>query len=309
VKAQRVDAGIAVVIVGAGIAGLAAAQTLQAAGKSCVVLEKSRAPFGRIATRTFGERSFNYGALDVELTTDGFADELEAFGVDVVALTAALQVGGSGLRSVLAPLAAGLDLRVNHQVRLVQRSAGVAFGFDVVTTCGICLHAAHVVLALPAPQVGALIASCADFAELRAQCAQLEYAPSCVVTVLAPHDLAVRASAGWQERKPAALALTSDGARRWVLRQWECVGDDALRLRPGNELAVLADLGFTGADIDGLQEIHVKHWRYARRDGKNSSNSAFFAEHGVYVVGDFQRGSVASAYQSGQLAARNLLCG
>jgi predicted NAD/FAD-dependent oxidoreductase len=51
-----------VVVVGAGIAGLVAAQTLQEAGISTLVLDKSRAVGGRMATRTVGQSRFDHGA-------------------------------------------------------------------------------------------------------------------------------------------------------------------------------------------------------------------------------------------------------
>jgi predicted NAD/FAD-dependent oxidoreductase len=302
-----VDASVPVVVVGAGIAGLAAAQTLRAAGRQCVVLEKSSAPFGRVATRQLGGYLFNYGVMEFELHAAGFVAELGLLGVDVAALALTMQVGGSGLRSALAPLLAGLDLRVNHHVVSIGRTADVVVGFDVTTASRDCLHAAHVILALPAPQVDTLLAYCTDLADLRAQCAQLDYAPSCVVTVLARCDLAMQPSPGWRERHNAAFTVTTGEVAGLVLRQWECVGDHALRLRAASELAVLDDLGCAMADIDALREFHVKHWRYARLLGKTPGKAAYFEQNGIYVVGDFERGTVGSAYQSGQQAARNLL--
>lgn len=51
-----------VVIVGAGVAGLAAATSLAASGKQVVVLEKSRGVGGRMATRRLGEAVCDHGA-------------------------------------------------------------------------------------------------------------------------------------------------------------------------------------------------------------------------------------------------------
>jgi predicted NAD/FAD-dependent oxidoreductase len=51
-----------VVVVGAGIAGLIAARTLKEAGISGLVLDKSRAVGGRMATRSIGTHRFDHGA-------------------------------------------------------------------------------------------------------------------------------------------------------------------------------------------------------------------------------------------------------
>ncbi|MFM7290648.1 MAG: FAD-dependent oxidoreductase, partial [Planctomycetia bacterium] len=51
-----------VVVVGAGIAGLAAATELVAGGRRVVVLEKSRGVGGRMASRRVGEAVCDHGA-------------------------------------------------------------------------------------------------------------------------------------------------------------------------------------------------------------------------------------------------------
>lgn len=51
-----------VAVIGAGMAGLGAARTLQKAGVSVVVFEKSRAYGGRVATRRIGDYTFDHGA-------------------------------------------------------------------------------------------------------------------------------------------------------------------------------------------------------------------------------------------------------
>jgi renalase len=53
---------VPVLIVGAGIAGLAAGKTLQDSGVDCCILEKSRGLGGRCASRRFHGASFDHGA-------------------------------------------------------------------------------------------------------------------------------------------------------------------------------------------------------------------------------------------------------
>ncbi|MBT8429206.1 MAG: FAD-dependent oxidoreductase, partial [Gammaproteobacteria bacterium] len=51
-----------IAVIGAGIAGLAAARTLQDQGHSVTVFEKSRGPGGRASTRRYGEVGYDHGA-------------------------------------------------------------------------------------------------------------------------------------------------------------------------------------------------------------------------------------------------------
>ena len=71
-----------VAVIGAGIAGLAAATSLAAAGRKVVVLEKSRGVGGRMATRRIGEAVCDHGAQH-------FAVKGRAFGSMVAAAEAA----------------------------------------------------------------------------------------------------------------------------------------------------------------------------------------------------------------------------
>src|SRR5512140_561644 len=58
-------AGSRVVVVGAGVAGLACAQALSAAGRETLVLERARGAGGRCATRRIGETPFDFGVTFV----------------------------------------------------------------------------------------------------------------------------------------------------------------------------------------------------------------------------------------------------
>ena len=51
-----------VVVIGAGLAGLMAAQLLHNNGHSVVVLDKGKSPGGRLATRRIGDATLDHGA-------------------------------------------------------------------------------------------------------------------------------------------------------------------------------------------------------------------------------------------------------
>ena len=51
-----------VVVIGAGIAGLLAAQQLHSTGHEVTVLDKGKSPGGRLATRRIGAATLDHGA-------------------------------------------------------------------------------------------------------------------------------------------------------------------------------------------------------------------------------------------------------
>lgn len=69
-----------VAIVGGGLAGLAAARELRAAGRSVVVFDKGRAAGGRCATRRNAPYTFDHGAQFFTVREPSFAAALAPFG-------------------------------------------------------------------------------------------------------------------------------------------------------------------------------------------------------------------------------------
>jgi predicted NAD/FAD-dependent oxidoreductase len=172
-------------IIGAGMAGLAAADRLRAAGLDCTVFEKSRGLGGRMATRRIETMQFDHGAQYFtargtgfktrlsEWRTRGVAEEwLPGKWVGMPGMTAPAGCLADGLRVVRDCRVSGLDGGPGHW-RLLSDAApgGVLEGetFD------------GVILAIPAPQVVPLAASAGiRFTEL----ARVRYAP-CLTLMLA----------------------------------------------------------------------------------------------------------------------------
>lgn len=74
-----------VLIIGAGMAGIAAARRLRAAGAEVTLIDKSRAVGGRMATRRFGGGAGDQGAQHISVRTDAFAIEMAKLVEDDVA--------------------------------------------------------------------------------------------------------------------------------------------------------------------------------------------------------------------------------
>lgn len=160
-------------VVGAGLSGLACARALKASGLRVCVLEKSRGPGGRCATRTVAEGAvLPLGASQCHVSTA----ELLAFetyrahsGLALERLaeshpdrqtfgwTNASNLGiGVAIREGLGVFAEGLQLRT--QCRVVGLAPQSAGPWRLELAGSAPLEARAVVLALPQPQAAALLA-------------------------------------------------------------------------------------------------------------------------------------------------------
>ena len=156
-----------VIVVGAGIAGVACARTLADAEIPVVVLDRGRRVGGRMATRRLGDRPVDLGASYFTSSDDAFAAVVEtwhesglarpwtdAFHVLSPGAEASVKSGPmrwgtpGGLRTLVEDLATGLDVR--HQtVRRVAPS-----GSRLIVDGA---HASAVVLAMPDTQAVRLL--------------------------------------------------------------------------------------------------------------------------------------------------------
>lgn len=161
-----------VAIVGAGMAGLACARMLQESGYSVVLLEKSRGPGGRVATRRAHETRIDHGLpffwdqgpLTRQLIADAIAaDQLQPW--PRARITYCHPNGNSEIGKFLAR---DLDVRLQHRVeslQLVDRSqqecnsasAGDRFWQLHCADLTESFSARAVAIAIPAPQIAELL--------------------------------------------------------------------------------------------------------------------------------------------------------
>jgi renalase len=186
--------GVRVVVVGAGVSGVACARELAAAGIPVELREGGRVAGGRMASRTLSGRTVDLGASYLTCRTAEFGAVVESWSrrglirpwTDRFAVRTAAGWGESergptrygtpgGLRSLVEDLATGLDLRVGCEV------AGVGPGPTVDGE-----PAAAVVLAMPDPQASDLLTD--DLTEERA------------AVDGRPCEPAFAIAAGWAER-------------------------------------------------------------------------------------------------------------
>ena len=163
-----------VLILGAGLAGLAAARDLAAAGMRVQVLDKSRGVAGRAATKRFGALRLDHGArfftarqprtraLVEEGLEAGWLSEwtrqIPSWQAGQISTSGGAHpryVGRSGMSEIGKALAAGLDVQTGTQITRLERAGG---GWQLTSDDGRTFGAPTLLLNAPAPQLSVLLA-------------------------------------------------------------------------------------------------------------------------------------------------------
>lgn len=236
----------ATAVIGAGMAGLAAANALAAEGREVRVFDKSRGTGGRLATRRTDMGHFDHGA-PIAQGAAAFDAALTTFGGAVLRVDDGWR-GVPGMSGLVAPLTAGCDIAGGRRIVAVEGGAGAWTLRD-----GNGREEgpfAQVAAAIPAPQLVALLPGLED------RLSRVEMDPCWTLMARRPEGMAPRAPAApvtrliEQPGQPGALvAHAGPGWSREMLeRRKEDVCAD-----------LLAALGLEGAPFA------VAHrWRYAR---------------------------------------------
>lgn len=304
-----------VAIVGAGIAGLACAESLREGGADVVVFDKGRRPGGRLSTLRLDHGTWDFGAQFVAPGSAAFAAKLAAW-VEAGVLAQwpggppdAL-VGVPAMASLIEIEAARLPVQFSVQVQSLQRGSQ---GWSL-----LCIGAVHgpfdaAVLAIPAEQAAPLL-SLHDLTLAR-EAAAIRSHPCW--TVMAAFDAPLRGLADVvQCAGPIAWAARNNSKpgrpprECWVLQAdaaWSQQHLEAEADWVANELLrrFCAETGLT----DGLQPTFLKahRWRFALPH----------AGHGVpHWNGNLKLGAcgdwcaaphIAGAWQSGAELAEQIL--
>ncbi|CAN5418002.1 NAD(P)-binding protein [soil metagenome] len=323
-----------VIVVGAGMAGAACAVALGNAGVRVQVLERGRAPGGRMAAPLLEGRRVDIGAsyftvsdagfdglvrawqlaglarqwtrhFDVEPSSDRPADSPPA--ADGPVRWAAPQ----GLRSLVRALLVGQEVTLAHDVAPLLTSArGLQVGDTSVP---------FVVLAMPDPQALRLLPNTANLAELRAEL-DLAFDPVIAVT------------AGWSEREWAfenGVFVNDDDIMTFVADDGARRGDGApvlvVHTTSGFAAAHLGDPSTAaGAVLDRLKQkfgvaaepdwVRTHRWGLAKSAGAHETAFGWLdlgVGAGLGIAGDSWcpqgRPRVESAWLSGTALACHIL--
>ena len=306
---------IPVLIIGAGITGLACARRLADAGMTAVVLDKGRGIGGRVATRRAGDWQFDHGAQYVNARGAGFAAMLGA--LETVGTLAGWpdgtghthSVGVPGMSAIPKALGAGLDIRQNAQVTRLVPDAGRW----VPHLADSSLRAAHVVVTVPAPQVAALLGP--DH-PLVAALGAVQMAPclTLMAAVAAPAPFITRKDAddplSWIAQDSAKPGRPQAAGALWVAQAGAAFSAAYLEDDPATSTARMLPLLCDRLGTDPASVIHAAalRWRFARVTQPLGQRFLCSDDGSLHLGGDWCLGArVEAAWDSGTAIADDLL--
>ncbi len=310
-----------VVVVGAGIAGLMAAQSLVENGHDVVVVDKGRSPGGRLATRRIDNATLDHGAQFFTVRDPLFKSHVEKWiasgvvtewcrGFDSTAQNNdgfPRYRGVRGMTDIAKHLAQGLDVRCNTLAFSIAR--GTTTKWQVNIDDGSVLDADAIIVTSPLPQTYALLVT-ADI-ELPESMMRTEYDRTICLLAVLNQSSAVASPGGLQNPDEtfsfiadnaikgisSAVALTLHANPQFSLEHWDAPQQDVHDL-----LLTRAKPWIGDATVVTSQ---VKKWRFATP--LTIWQERYWANDMIVLAGDaFGGPKIEGAALSG-LAAANYL--
>ena len=214
-----------VVVVGAGIAGLMAAQSLVKHGHDVVVVDKGRSPGGRLATRRIDDATLDHGAQFFTVRDPLFKSHVEKWIASGVVtewcrgFDSATQNndgfpryrGVRGMTDIAKHLAIGLDVRCNTLAFSI--APGTTSKWQLNIDDGSALNADALIVTCPLPQTYALLVT-ADI-ELPDSMMRTEYDRTiCLLAVLNQSSAVV--SPGGLQNPDETFSFVADNAIKGI---------------------------------------------------------------------------------------------
>ena len=322
-----------IAVVGAGLAGLAAAEALDAAGHGVVVFDKGRGVGGRTSTRRADATGFDHGAQyftardpRFRRVVDMWIEEgiVEPWGgrlavLDEPAVIRAREeraddvrfVGVPGMNAMAKRTARDLDIRCGSRVESLQRNGG---GWELALEGGRSQADFDLVLVTTPPaQAAPLLAGSPELQGL-AESVSMDPCVALMVAFDGPIDV------------PFDGAFVNHGPLSWICRNsskpgrpepeaWVLhAGPDWSRDHFEDELESVRDellsaFG-TAAGITVPAPIHADRmrWLFSAASPPRAEGAAFDAAAGLGVAGDWMNGSkVQGAWLAGRALAGRVL--
>lgn len=313
-------------VIGAGLAGIACARTLRAAGLDVRVFDQGSRPGGRLATRDGERAAFDHGAQYFTVRDAGFARLVAAAAAAGYAARWAprwpggeqesqdLWVGMPDMVSLSEWLATGLDVNTGCRITALSRS-GRYWALEDGSGRGRGDRYDAVILALPAPEAAALASGHTGSA---AQVADVPMSPCWTVMAAFEQPVAAPLDAHWSDdpvlpwfaRNSSKPGRTGPDA--WVLH----AGGDWSRQRLDAAPQAIQDALLErfaqklGAPLPVVATVQAHRWLHSRVETPLGEPYVADLAAGIGFCGDWCLDArVEAAFLSGDALGRQLVAG
>ncbi|MDB9891062.1 NAD(P)-binding protein [Alphaproteobacteria bacterium] len=307
-------------VLGSGVAGLAAARLAKNDGKSVLVIDKGRRLGGRVSTKRQDGFVFNHGAQFVTAKGTEFANLLDMAKVAgnikdwQVSDDKIVQIGTPSMRDLPQFMAAELMIRQQTEITKIIHHGGHIGFFD---KDGLVATGRQVIITAPAAQTGKLLADI--YPELAATAGLASYDP-CWTIMLGLEDDHGLGTAPLRD-EAAGIALGAPEMTR--SNQQSGLGAPALtiqatgqwsqqHLQDGQQMVTesLCQIwqNLTGKPLGNISTAIAHRWLYAKVTTAAPSEAPRLSNDGkLAIAGDWLGGPrVEQAFDSGQQAYRHL---
>ena len=316
-----------ILILGAGLAGLAAARELTRLGHTIRLLDKGRRVGGRLATRRLGNGLADHGAQYFSAQSPDFkalTNQMLAVGVvqewhleqsDPASFRHPRYVGTAGMNGIARFLAEGLAVDTGQRA---VHLAPTPTGWQVTTETRNTYLADALLLTLPAPQALALChqSGLGLRAEDEAALKKIEYQPCLAVLLLLSQPTRLPAPGGLKFAPERAVAWLADNQQKGI-----SPGGATLTLHASHtyshahldtaDLPTLIPELLAGASAyvspQTVIEQHIHRWRYSNATVRHQEPylaAAGFAGPLLFGGDGFGMGNIEGAFTSGLAMAR-----
>ncbi|PKL95988.1 MAG: FAD-dependent oxidoreductase [Gammaproteobacteria bacterium HGW-Gammaproteobacteria-8] len=312
-----------VIVIGAGWSGLTAAARMREAGLRVLVLEKSRGPGGRSATRRAEAAQFDHGAQYFTARSGAFGRQLQQWrdaGLVAPWRPRLAVLGGHdghrdpdatsryvavpGMNAICRHLAAELDCRYQAEVESLHHDQG----WIVTLTSGELLQAPRLLLTAP-PQQAARLLGADD--RLHEMLAGVEFAPTLAAMLQFTEPLDPGFDAAFVNGDSALSWVACDSSKPgrsgacWVLHAGPDWSSANLELPP-DQIGARLQEAFAALLEQALPELKLllgHRWRYALAVAPGQQGFQADPDRSLAIAGDWLSGSrVEGAWTSGRKA-------
>jgi predicted NAD/FAD-dependent oxidoreductase len=315
-----------ILIIGAGLAGLSAANDLQQAGHQVLVIDKGRGLGGRLAGRRIGDATFDHGAQFMTAREPRFraavADWIAAGVTEEWYSSYPGQPNGHPryrgvptMTAVAKHLAIGLDImRATRVVTVSQQHVGWLANLDN----GDRVNAKKLLITSPVPQALELLEGINIPADKQARLERIEY-ESCIAVMAILDGPTAIAAPGAIALEEGPIAWISDNLQKGVSKipavtihgsgEYSAEHLDHNRMQIGQQLIDAAAQHLGDAQVI---EYQVHGWRYSKPSNVDPDPCLLLSDSTALpplaVAGDaFAGPRFEGAVQSGWAAARALM--